>query len=203
MSIPSARTRRIVSLSVAPAAILLAGLLVWQGSNAAFTATTRSSGNSWSTGQVTLTDDDLGAAAITIQHMLPMQTGSKCIVVTSTSDVAGQVRTYIANLSPSAQHIENYIQLQVQVGTGGTFTSCTGFVPEAGGPAASSVAAFATASSSYATGVNPWTTAGTVGEKKTYKLIWTFNTSSLTQQQVDALQGGTISADVVWELQTP
>lgn len=203
MSIPSARTRRIVSLSVVPTAILLAGLLVWQGSNAAFTATTRSSGNSWSTGQVTLTDDDLGAAAITIQHMLPMQTGSKCIVVTSTSNVAGQVRTYIANLSPSAQGIQNYIQLQVQVGTGGTFTSCTGFVADAGGPAASSVATFAATSSSYATGVNPWTTTGTAGEKKTYKLIWTFNTSSLTQQQVDALQGGTISADVVWELQTP
>jgi hypothetical protein len=203
MSVPSARTRRIVSLSVAPAAILLAGLLVWQGSNAAFTATTRSSGNSWSTGQVTLTDDDLGAAAITIQHMLPMQTGSKCIVVTSGSNVAGQVRTYIANLSPSAQHIESYIQLQVQVGTGGTFTSCTGFVADAGGPAASSVAAFAAASSNYASGVNPWNTTGAAGEKKTYKLIWTFNTSSLTQQQVDALQGGTISADVVWELQTP
>ena len=38
MRAPSSRTRRIVSLSAAPVAVLLAGAMVWQGSSAAFTA---------------------------------------------------------------------------------------------------------------------------------------------------------------------
>ena len=46
MKSPSARTTKIVSLAAAPVAIVLAGAMVWQASNAAFTATTRNSGNS-------------------------------------------------------------------------------------------------------------------------------------------------------------
>jgi len=197
-----AHTRRIIRGVAAPVAILLAGLFVWQGSNAAFTATTRSSGNSWSTGQVTLTDDDLGAAAITIQNMVPMQTGTKCIVVTSNSNVAGEVRTYFSNMSPSAQHIEDHIMITGLIGTGGTFNDCTGFVPSGVAGPGTSLSTLATYSYNYATGQSSWVTAGTPGEKRTYKFTWTFDTSSLTQQQIDGLQGGTISVDAIWELQT-
>jgi hypothetical protein len=203
MSAPSARTRRIVGLTAGPVAILLAGLFVWQGSNAAFTATTRSSGNSWSTGQVALTDDDLGAAAITIQHMVPMQTGTKCIVVTSNSNVAGEVRTYFANLSPSAQGIEDHIMIVGQIGTGGTFNDCTGFVASGPSDPAASISTLAGYAYNYATGASAWTTSGTPGEKRTFRFTWTFDTSGLTQQQIDALQGGTVSVDAIWELQTP
>ena len=202
MAASKLRPRTIVRATVAPVAILLAGLLIWQGSNAAFTATTRSSGNSWSTGQVTLTDDDLGAAAITIQHLVPMQTGTKCIVVTSNSNVAGEVRTYFANLSPSAQHIEDRIMISGQIGTGGTFNDCTGFVPSGTSDPAASIANLAAYASSYATGASAWTTSGTPGEKRTFKFTWTFDTTGMTQQQIDALQGGTISVDAIWELQT-
>jgi hypothetical protein len=55
---------------------------------------------------------------------------------------------------------------------------------------------------SYATGVLPWDTAGTPGETKTYKATWTFDVTGLTQTQIDALQGKSVSADVVWELQS-
>ena len=71
MKTPSSRTRAIAAFTAGPIAILIAGGMVWQGSQAAFTASTRNAGNSWSTGNVTLTDDDLGAAAFTVENIVP------------------------------------------------------------------------------------------------------------------------------------
>jgi hypothetical protein len=95
---PTARTRRLATLIIGPTAILVAGLLVWQGSNAAFTATTRNAGNNWATGSVVLSDDSLGAAAFRVTGVTPGQTGSKCLVVTSQSTVPGEVRFYLGTL---------------------------------------------------------------------------------------------------------
>lgn len=202
MKNPSIRARKIAALSIAPVAIVLAGALVWQGSQAAFTATTRNSGNAWSTGNVVLTDDDLGAAGFTVENLIPGQTGQKCIVVTSGSNVPGEVRAYVMNLSESAQGLEKYIKLDVEQGTGGSFNDCNGFnvVPDA--VPAAPLSTLASVNRDYATGGSKWATAGTVGEKKTYRATWTFDTAGLTQQQVDALQGARTSIDLVWELQT-
>jgi hypothetical protein len=204
MRTPSIRTRRIVSLTVGPVAVLLAGMMVWQGSSAAFTATTRNGGNNWSTGSVMLTDDDNGTAGFQVSHMTPMQTGSKCIVVTSTSSLPGVVKAYIQNLQVSAQGLEKYVTLQVVQGTGGSFNDCTGFVADAVTPLpAMSLEAAATTATNYATGMLPWSTTGnTAGESITYKGTWVFDTSALTQMQIDALQGATVSMDMVWELQS-
>ncbi len=200
MHTPTARTRRLATMIVGPTAVLVAGLLVWQGSSAAFTADTRNTGNNWQTGSVLLSDDDQGAAAFRVNGLIPGQTGSKCLVVTSESTVAGQVRTYVNNLG--AHGLENNITMSFAIGTGGSFADCTGFVPQTTLPAIS-LATIATTNNSYATGVMPWDTAGTPGETKTYKATWTFDTTGLTQNQIDALQGTSASVDVEWELQTP
>jgi hypothetical protein len=204
MRTPSIRTRRILSLTVGPVAVLLAGMMVWQGSSAAFTATTRNAGNSWSTGSVVLTNDSAGVAGFQVSHMIPMQTGSKCIVVTSTSSVPGVVKSYLQNLAVSAQGLEKYVTLQVTQGTGGSFNNCTGFVADAGTPLLPMpLATVAANAKDFATGMLPWSTTGnTAGESKTYKATWLFDTSALTQLQIDALQGATVSADFVWELQS-
>ncbi|GAA0999657.1 hypothetical protein [Subtercola frigoramans] len=196
---PTARTRRIATLIVGPTAILVAGLLVWQGSNAAFTATTRNTGNNWETGSVLLSDDDLGAAAFRVTGVVPGQTASKCLLVTSESTVPGEVRVYLDTLG--AQGLETNITVSLQSGTGGNFSDCTGFVADATGPTLS-LSAISSTYHDYATGVLPWITAGTVGETKSYKATWTFDVTGLTQAQVDALQGKSASADVVWELQS-
>jgi hypothetical protein len=196
---PTARTRRLATLIVGPIAILIAGSLVWQGSNAAFTATTRSAGNNWATGSVVLSDDSLGAAAFRVSGVTPGQTGSKCLVVTSQSTVPGEVRVYLATLGP--QGLENNITVSLQIGTGGSFADCTGFVAATILPA-QSLAAINTGIHNYATGVLPWDTTGNPGESKTYKATWTFDVTGLTQTQIDALQGKSVSADVVWELQS-
>ena len=149
-----------------------------------------------------LTDDDLGAAAFTVENLVPGETGEKCIVVTSGSNVPGEVRGDVQNLSMSAQGLESHIYFDVDQGTGGTFNDCTGFtaipdtVPEA------PLSTLAQVNVDYASGGTPWTTAGTPGEKRTYRGTWRFDTAGMTQQQVDALQGARTSIDLVWELQT-
>lgn len=198
MHTPTVRARRITTLLIGPVAILTAGLLVWQGSSAAFTATTRSTGNNWATGSVVLSDDDQGAAAFRVSGMIPGQTGSKCLVVTSTSDVPGEVRVYLDTLG--AHGLENNVTIALSIGHGGSFADCTGFVAESTLPPLSLTAIDASAND-YATGVLPWSTAGTSGETKSYKAVWTFDVTGLTQAQIDALQGKSASADVVWELQ--
>jgi len=196
---PTVRTRRLATLVIGPTAILVAGLLVWNGSNAAFTASTRNTGNNWETGSVTLSDDDLGAAAFRVSGVVPGQTGSKCLVVTSQSTVPGQVRVYVANLG--AQGLEGNITVSLQSGTGGSFADCTGFTATATLPPLS-LSVINAGIHDYATGVLPWNTTGTPGEAKVYKATWTFDVTGLTQTQIDALQGKSTSVDVVWELQS-
>lgn len=206
MRAPSSRIRRIAALTTGPVAVLLAGAMVWQGSNAAFSASTRNAGNNWSSGSVALTDDDNGVAGFNVQNLVPGATGEKCIVVTAKSPAPGEVRAYVQNLTPSAQGLEKHILLEVTKGTGGSFNDCSGFTadppdPLAPGPLPLDV--IAANRSDFATGGASWMTDGVAsGESKTYKGTWKFDTTGLTQSEINALQGGTTSIDLVWELQT-
>ena len=93
MSTPSAGLSAVVRVPTVPAALLVSALLVWQASNAAFSATTSNPGNSWTAGSVTLTDDDggtsptTGTAMFSAAGLVPGSTGSHCIAVTSTGTV--------------------------------------------------------------------------------------------------------------------
>lgn len=196
------RARRILTTAAAPIAILVAGLFVWQGSSAAFTAQTRNIGNSWETGTVVLTDDDLGAATFQISSVIPGQSGTRCITVTSTSTATGVVKMYLARLG--ANGLQDYVKLSIELGTGGSFADCTGFVPDIVDVTEPiPLSAIAGLYTSYATGGLPWSTTGDAdGESRTYRVGWVFDTTGLTQTQIDALQGKSASADVVWELET-
>lgn len=201
MKTPSARTRKIAAFGAAPLAILIAGAMVWQGSQAAFTASTRNSGSAWSTGNVVLTDDDLGAAAFTVENIVPGQTGEKCIVVTSGSNVPGEVRAYSQNLI-TAKGLENRIKFDLELGTGGSFNDCTGFTSTANNTPEMSLATLSTTSRDFATGGTPWKTAGTPGETQSYRGTWRFDTSGMSQEEINSLQGARVGIDVVWELQS-
>ncbi|MFJ4029044.1 hypothetical protein ACIPWF_16845 [Paenarthrobacter sp. NPDC089989] len=201
MKTPSSRARAIAAFGAGPLAVLIAGGMVWQGSQAAFTASTRNSGSAWSTGSVTLTDDDLGAAAFTVENMVPGQTGQKCIVVTSNSNVPGQVRSYTQNLIAD-RGLEGRVFFDLEQGTGGSFNDCTGFTPTANTVPELPISTLAANVRDYATGGSPWDTAGTPGETQSYRGTWRFDTTGLTQDQVNALQGARVSIDLVWELQS-
>ncbi|MFK0040582.1 hypothetical protein ACIQTW_12140 [Paenarthrobacter sp. NPDC090517] len=201
MKKPSDRIRKIAMFTAGPLAVLVAGAMVWQGSQAAFTATTRNSGNSWSTGNVVLTDDDLGAAAFTVENIVPGQTGQKCIVVTSQSNVPGEVRAYTQNLI-AARGMEDRIFFDLEQGTGGSFNDCTGFTPTANQVPELPLSTLASVNRDFATGGAPWTTAGTPGETQSYRGTWRFDTTGMSQDAINALQGARVGIDLVWELQS-
>ena len=201
MHTPSRRARRNGLLLAPPLSILCVGLLTWGWSSAAFTSQTRNTGNSWETGSVALTDDDAGVAAFAVNNALPGDSDERCLKVTATASNAGTVKTYVARLG--ADGLENNILIKTEVGTGGTFGSCVGFVAEPTGAEFKTLKQVAQLTDSYANGALPWLTTGNAGgESKTYRVTWKFDTTGLSQSEVDALQGKSVSADVVWELQT-
>jgi hypothetical protein len=197
MRTPSTRVRRTIMLSTTPVAVLLAGLMVWQGTNAAFSADTRNLGNSWETGSVTITDDDNGSAMFNVQNLVPGQTGSRCIVVTASPTVASTVKTYTHSLQQDG--LEDNVLVSMEEGTGGSFADCTGFAA-VGDPTGFMTLTEAALINDYAIGVLPWTVAAGTSSK-TYRISWEFDTSGLTQAQVDALQGKSASFNIEWEMQ--
>lgn len=201
MKKPSVRARKIAAAAATPVAVLVAGAIVWQSSYAAFSGTTRNSGNDWATGSVALTDDDAGSARFQVASMTPGDTETKCITVTATATAPGLVKGYAVNPVTSAQGLEKYVKIEATSGTGGGFGSCAGYVEEMTViPAGTSLESLALVDD-YASGTGGWNVpVGTTS--RTYEITWTFDTSTLTQQQVDQLQGAHTGIDFQWELQT-
>jgi hypothetical protein len=200
MNKPSPKARKIATVIATPVAILAAALLIWQSSYAAFSGTTRNSGNNWSTGSVALTDDDAGSARFQAVGMVPGNTETRCITVTANASVPGVVKGYTVNpvLSPSG--LQDYVKISMKYGTGGGFGSCTGFV-EAGVIFPATSLTSLSAYNSYANGPGSWAvTAGT--QTRTYQITWTFDTTGLSQAQLDNLQNAQTGIDLQWELQS-
>jgi len=171
--------------------------MIWSGSSAAFTAETHNTGNNWETGSVALTDSDAGGAMFAVGNLTPGDSGSKCIVVTATSDVTGIVRTYLETMTPGG--LQDHILVGVEAGTGGTFSDCTGFTATSSEPSMS-LSTMSSSHGSYATGLLPWS-KGTGAQSKTYKLSWAFDTTGLDEAAVNALQSTDVGATFEWELQ--
>jgi hypothetical protein len=200
MKQPTRRARRIGAAITTPIAIVAAAALVWQSSYAAFTGTTRNSGNNWSTGSVALTDDDAGSARFQASNLVPEATDTKCIAVTANANVPGVVKAYAINPIVSAAGLENYIKVSVDYGTGGTFNSCNDFVLTGNSIPTMSLATLATFSN-YANGAGSWpVVAGT--QTRAYRITWKFDTAGLSQSQLDGLQGAQTGIDFQWELQS-
>jgi len=210
----SRTTRRRAVRAVAPVAgLLAAGLLVWQGSYAAFSATTTSPGNSWATGQVVLKNNTTGAAnyqatgvaAFSVTNMAPSATAStKCITVESSGTLAGAVKLYAKNVTPSVvgtnQLSSNIVVTITELTTGVTASSvaadCTGF---SGGTVVYNGLPLSSLPTSYALGVGSWVPTGAATQYAAYKISYVFNPGTA----VADVQGKTAGADFVWEIDTP
>lgn len=200
MNKPSRRARKIGTVITTPIAIVAAAALVWQSSYAAFSGSTRNSGNSWSTGSVALTDDDAGSARFQATNLVPGATETKCISVTATASVPSTVKVYAVNSVSSAAGLDNYIKVISEQGTGGGFGSCTGFTPS-GTPAPEATLREWASADSYANGADPWDVpAGTT--TRVHRITWRFDATGLTQTQLDGLQGAQTGMDFQWELQS-
>jgi hypothetical protein len=201
MRTPSATAAKIAVTAATPVAMIAAAALIWQSSYAAFSGTTRNSGNDWSTGSVALTDDDSGSARFQVANMLPGQSETKCVKVTATTTTDGVVKAYIVNPVTSSSGLENYIKVTVAAGTGGTFADCSAFVQSGANVVTNAPLSQLYLANSYANGVGGWTVASGTQER-TYQFTWTFDTTGLTQAQVDAFQGSHTGMDLQWELQS-
>jgi hypothetical protein len=194
---PSIRIRSIAKWAVVPVALMASGLLVWQSSYSAFSATAVNPSSNWTAGTVALADDDTNTALFTASTLKPGDTGTKCIVVTSSGNLASTVKLYQTGYATTAA-LGTYLNMVIDEGTGGTFassgpTSCTGFT-FGSNDYTGTLAGFA-GKTSFATGAGTWApAAGTV--TKTYRFSYTLDAAT-----PNTSQGGTASVGFTWEAQ--
>jgi hypothetical protein len=208
--------RRFARASAPLVGLLLAGMLVWQGSNAAFTATTTSPNNAWNAGTVTLTSNtgaagafvQTGNAVFSVANIKPGSTGFACVTVRSTGSVPGVGRFYVQNVTGTiAPALAPQIRLTVDVGALPNGTGPGTNVPASctGAPVLSNVisnVALTSLPTTYAAATSSWTLAGGTGvtENRVYRITWTFDTTG-TNAGDNLLQGRSAGADFVWEVQ--
>jgi len=176
---------------------MISGLMVWQSSYSAFSATTSNPTNNWTAGTVALTDDDTNTAMFTATGLKPGSTGTKCIAVTSTGSLASAVKLY-GTAPATTLALSSYIDLVITLGTVGTFASCTGFVADPTNPNVytGTLAAFGTADTNYATGLGVWAPTGAASETRAYKFVYTVDSAA-----PNGTQGGTAAIGFTWETQ--
>jgi hypothetical protein len=211
------RSQRRAVRALAPlVGLMAAGLLVWQGSTAAFTASTTSPSNAWNAGTVALTNNTgaggtfvtNGTASFTVANIKPGQTGQACVTVRSTGSVPAAGRFYVQNVTGTiAPALAPQIQLTVESGTLPNGTGAGATIPAscAGAPAFTPVltnTALTALPTSYAAAANSWTLAGgtAVTENRVYRITWNFATTG-TNAGDNLLQGRSAGADFVWEVQ--
>jgi predicted ribosomally synthesized peptide with SipW-like signal peptide len=177
----------------------LLGLVVAVGTWAAFSGTTDNSGNSFSTGSVTLTDDDSGAAMLALVNAKPGDADTSCIVVTFTGSLASTVRLYGTT---GGTGLDQYLDLKVTRGTkSSSFDSCTDFVPDATnyigqGPGVMYLSTLQAYPDSYAAGIVDPTSGSpeswTGGEAHAYQFV-------VTVQDNNSAQGLSATQTFTWE----
>ncbi|MGY4644930.1 hypothetical protein [Cellulomonas sp. URHB0016] len=162
-----ARRRPPVAVAVAvPLAALLSTGLVVQASRAASTAAYDTEVNGWRSGKVVLSTDAASTALFTAKRVMPGQSGTRCIRVEYTGNVAVHVKLWAETSGPLA----SALQVSVEEGTGGD-PDCTGFTPV--GPALFGPATLARLGSTHhdpASGLSAWSPSAS--ESRTYRLTW-------------------------------
>lgn len=180
---------RVMAIAVA---LLMLTVLTVSRSQAAFSDTTDNPANGFNTGTVVLTDDDGGTTALFNAVILsPGTPNVNCIVVTYTGTLTpADIRLY----GTSAGALAPYLDTTIEVGTGGAFDNCAGFVPDAAPVIyTGTLAAFSTAHTDWATGLATHTAAANP-TAKTLRFTVEVQNNPLAQNK-------TASADFTWEAQ--
>ena len=203
------RARRLARGAAVPAALVASALIVWQASYAAFSATTDSPNNQWSSGSLALTNDTAGAFATTGTFMfnpgsvLPGDTGSWCVNVKNAGTVASTSTDPIKFYAPLpaglasnvlAQNLTLSVVESSTAVTGGAAGSCSGYT--AGITVYSGL--LSAVPNSFATGAAP-AGAGVLasGATRGYRLTWTMPSTT-----TNAAAGLTLTGvDFAWTMQ--
>jgi hypothetical protein len=182
------------TLAVVVAVVAGAGLctaLVVHTTEAMFSGGSSNDSDSWTTGTVALSDDDNGTALFDSAAdgaLTGGQTLTRCLVVRYDGTLTtSSVKLY----GVASGDLGPYLDLTIDLGTGGGGGDCTGFTPTASGIFTGTLASFATDASSFATGVGTWSPAST-GATRSYRF-------TITVQTVAAAQGKSASGSFTWE----
>lgn len=188
----------VLGRAITPLALLAVGALVFQASHAAFSATTVNPSDSWSAGQINLSDDDSNTAMFTVTNAKPADTNSKCIVVSSS---AGQtyttaVKIYASSVASATNSLDSNLTLKIEEGTGGSFASCAGF--SAGATLYNaSLSGFTSTYTDFSTGLaTSFAPTGGSLQSKVFKFTWTLNSGA-----GNGVEGGTAGCSFTWEAQ--
>jgi hypothetical protein len=201
------RRRRALRAAAPAAGLLAAGLLVWQGSYSAFTATTQNNADVWTAGTMTLTNNGGGAAyaATTTAtfnevNLKPGSSATKCITVKSTGSTAGALKFYESALADSAPSLGAQIQVTIDAAPVAVdvLSACAGF-PAVGLTNIATGVALTALPTTYAGAVPSVAVAGGT-QLVAYRIAYTF-ASTGTNPGDNALQGKTVTAGFTWELQ--
>ena len=195
------RSGKVLAAAV-PLGMLASGVLIWQASYAAFSATTTNPNNTFSAGTVTLTDNRQPSSVMfTPSGLKPGSTGSACIKVTYSGSLAANVKMYLAAAdltTSSSTNLAQYLTIQVDEGSG-TATNCSDFAstgvlynPTGAGDLTKTLSAFSTASGAFGSGVGSISAPTTT--TKTYKITYWLQDNS-------AAAGMNSTAKFTWEAQ--
>jgi len=205
--IKNKRRRRALRAAAPVAGLLAAGLLVWQGSYAAFSATTQSNSDAWSSGSLVLTNNGgtavyAGTTTATFNELAikPGSTGTKCITVKSAGTAAGSLAMYESALADSAPSLGAQIKVTIDAAPvlSDVLVGCGGF-PAVGTTNVASNIALTALPVSYATAVGPVAVAAGT-QLVAYRIAWNF-VSTGSNVTDNGLQGKTVTAGFTWEIQ--
>jgi signal peptidase I len=194
---PNGRRTAAIVLS-GTAGLFIASTLAWQTTAAAYVGTTTNPSNAWTAGAVSISDDDGGnspTTGVAMFNVLDLSAAdpaaNKCITVTYTGNIAALVKLYGTNLSGPT--LAGYLNLTIEMGTGGGYGSCTGFTPSAT-LYTGTLGGFGTSHTSYANGLTTAWTPTTNGQQKVFRITYSL-------QNDPAAIGLASTADLVWEAQ--
>lgn len=216
MSRTDQRRRRVLR-AVAPVAGLLAvGLLVWQGSYAAFSASTNNTPDSWATGSLTLLNDGgagtglpasyIGSttALFTETAIKPLDTRTRCLTVKAGGTAGGTLKFYRGAITgTNSAALAPFLTMTVVAAPTSVpdllvKADCTNF-PAAGTTTIAAGVPLSTLPTTYGTGLGSAVIpAGT--RFIAYKIIYTFSSTGSNPGD-NALQSSDASAELDWEIQ--
>jgi hypothetical protein len=163
-----------------PLGLLLSGVLVWGASSAEWSANTSNSGNKWTSGSIGLANDSK-VPMFDVDNMKPGDSGSNCIQIKSNADVPTALKLYSS--SPNwPTNYQSFINLKIEVGTGGTFGNCAGSRP-IGLAFSGTLDTFVALHTDFRTGVGPWILPGKPPNALGFRFAWQFSPAAPNEAQ--------------------
>jgi predicted ribosomally synthesized peptide with SipW-like signal peptide len=178
----------------------LTGGLAALGTFSAFSSTTTNPSNNFSSGSVSITDNDSGGFMYQVTNAKPGTTVTKCIQLTYGGSLASTVKLYTPDTIGS---LGSYIDLTITQGTQGSpsFPSCTGFSADSVGQIYSgTLANFASTYNAWSNGLTvnlPSQTSWGNGDIRVYQV-----TATLQSGAPNSAQSSTANShSFTWEAQ--